>query len=145
MKRLLLVLAGCAQAIDPEPLGDYTRWPDEGGQLITVRGNAPGHSDSVRLIYVDPIAADPTHTLAGGYLPGARIVKEIYADDDGVIGALRYVAIMRRTGGTTDGGWLFSETPEPNGAEHTAAFCWARCHVAAPYLGAWYDYRLPSP
>lgn len=53
---------------------------------------------------------------------------------------------MRRVGPidralVDDGGWLFTDADEPKGPETHFDFCWARCHVAAPYNGAWYDYR----
>ncbi len=40
-----------------------------------------------------------------------------------------------------DGGWLFTQADEPGGAETRPSYCWRRCHAAAPYAGAWYDYR----
>lgn len=138
---LLLGLAACAESISPEPLGDYTTW-----KRIDVTGTAPGHGDSYRVIYINDRAADPTHDLRLGYQDGSVIVKEIRRDQDGQPGDLRYVAIMRRTGTITtaltdEGGWLFSQSDGPGGSETHAGFCWSRCHVAAPYNGAWYDYR----
>lgn len=135
-----LLAAACAETIHPEPVGDYTTW-----KRLDVRGPAPGHGTSYRIIYANSIAADPAHDFVRGYADGSIVVKEIRDDDDGQPGKLRYVALMRR--GLDDptladqGHWLFSMTPTPGGAETHADFCWDRCHVAAPYLGAWYDYR----
>ena len=39
-----------------------------------------------------------------------------------------------------DGGWLFTAMPDPGAGETQQDFCWGRCHVAAPYAGAWFDY-----
>jgi hypothetical protein len=139
---LALLVAGCTEPIDERLDEDYTQW-----KRFDVTGDAPGHSNSYRIIYVNDIAADPTWPLYLGYQEGSIIVKEIYARTaEGQPGALNYIAIMRRIGPVTEvlvdeGGWLFSETDTPGGAEHTVGFCWARCHVAAPYNGAWYDYR----
>lgn len=133
-------MAGCGVPID-ERLGDYTGW-----KRLDVTGSAPGHSDSYRVIYVNDIAADPAAPWELGYPLGSVIVKEIRDNDGGAPGDLRYVAIMRRLEPITealvdDGGWLFSESPTIGGAETHYDFCWARCHVAAPYNGAFYDYR----
>ena len=40
-----------------------------------------------------------------------------------------------------EGGWLFTETDGSTGPEQLFGFCWGRCHAAAPFNGAWYDYR----
>lgn len=137
----IFAVAACTEPVDPEPLGDYTTW-----KRIDVTGRAPGHADSYRIIYVNDRAADPSWDLYLGYQEDSIVVKEIRANDGGQPGALSYVAIMRRLGGIDasledQGGWLFSESAEPGGAETHADFCWNRCHVAAPYNGAWYDYR----
>lgn len=133
--------AACAEPVSPEPPGDYTAW-----KRIDVTGQAPGHGDTYRIIYVNAVAADPLHDLAQGYRVGSILVKEIRDNDSGAPGALRYVALMRRESLPAaplapDGGWLFSESDVPNGPETSRALCWARCHVAAPLQGAWYDYR----
>lgn len=149
MKHLIatLALVGCSEPIDDRLTEDYTAWPDMGGLRLDVQGRAPGHADSYRIIYVNPIGADPLQPLTLGYQEGSIIVKEIRANDDGQPGDIDYIGIMRRIGPVdralddNDGGWLFSETDEPGGAEVHFDFCWARCHVAAPYNGAWYDYR----
>ncbi len=138
---VMVLVTGCAASIDVEPPGDYTTW-----KRIDVTGRAPGHADSYRVIYINDLAADPAWPLYLGYQEGSIIVKEIRANDDGQPGALNYIALMRRNvaidGALEDqGGWLFSRSEEPNGSETHADFCWNRCHVAAPYNGAWYDYR----
>lgn len=138
---IALGVGACSESVTPEPLGDYTMW-----KRFDVTGTAPGHSDTYRIIYVNALAADPGQDLTLGYQLGSAIVKEIRDNNDGQPGDLRYVAIMRRdrpisAALTDEGGWLFSEAQEPNGSEVHKATCWARCHVAAPYNGAWYDYR----
>jgi hypothetical protein len=135
-----LVLVACGEEVDVEPLGDYTAW-----KRIDITGNAPGHSNSYRIIYVNDIAADPA-PLDIGYPDGSILVKEVREVLDGQPGDLRYTAIMRKLRPVTaaledEGGWLFTETDGPTGPEKTFGFCWGRCHVAAPYNGAWYDYR----
>jgi hypothetical protein len=148
-RALLAVLGGvaagaCGEAVSPEPLGDYQSWT-----RIDTWGLAPGHGDSYRIIY----ANDDARRGRGGRFPeGAVLVKEIRDlsfDDAGAPapGGLRYVAIMRRLGPPSaepevDGGWLFTRSQTPGGAEQHDDFCWARCHVAAPFAGAWLDYAL---
>ena len=133
-------LGACAEPVTPAPLGDYTTW-----KRLDVQGPAPGHGDSYRIIYADPIAADPAQDFREGYADGAILVKEIRDAAGGAAGALRYVAIMRRQpfdpAVADDGGWLFTQADEPGGAETRPSYCWRRCHAAAPYAGAWYDYR----
>lgn len=135
------LVAGCAETPQTEPLGDYTSW-----KRIDVTGPAPGHADTYRIIYVNDIAADPATPLYLGYPMGSVIVKEIRDNNDGEAGDLRYIAIMRRTREIAtaledEGGWLFTSASKPDATESSPSFCWRRCHVAAPYNGAWYDYR----
>ncbi len=136
----IAALIGCSEPVSPEPLGDYTAW-----KRVDVTGKAPGHADSYRIIYINELAADPAQSFVLGYQLGSIIVKEIRANNGGEPGDLDYVAIMRResidAALENQGGWLFSESAIPNGPETHADFCWNRCHVAAPYNGAWYDYR----
>jgi hypothetical protein len=105
---LLLAVTACAVPVDPEPLGDYTTW-----KRLDVRGPAPGHGDTYRVIYVNPIAADPAASLTGGYPDGAIVVKEIRDDVAGAPGDLRYLAIMRQLQSdpehADEGGWLFTQ------------------------------------
>ena len=147
MRALLVFAIACSEPVSDRIEEDYTLWPDMGGLRLDVQGRAPGHADSYRIIYVNPIGADPTQSLLLGYQEGSIIVKEIRANNDGQPGDLDYIGIMRRRAVDAslddDGGWLFTETDEPGGAETHFGFCWARCHVAAPYRGAWYDYRRP--
>ena len=135
---LALALAACTDAVTPPPLGDYTTW-----YRVDTYGPAPGHGDSYRVIYVNDIAR-----TAGPLEDGAALVKEIRADAGGTAGALRYVAIMRKvTAGPApedEGGWLFTTTATPGGAETHSALCWHRCHRQAPLAGVWLDYtQLP--
>lgn len=147
-----VLVAGCSESISPPPLGDYTAWDQ-----FVFDGPAPGHGDTHRVVYVNPLARCGLPTCTPGapvgpvYLTppeGAAIVKEIYEEEGG---ALRYVAIMRRLTSETpaalteEGGWLFSSSDTPGGDEIYRELCWARCHVAAPYNGMFYNYRQPLP
>lgn len=141
----LALLAGCPEAVSPEPLGDYTAWPMMGGTTFTVRGQVPGHGDTVRVIYANATAVGAS-SISPSYPLGSVIVKEIRENDNGQPGALRYTAIMRRdreveTGLEAEGGWLFTDLRPDSPQENYFGLCWARCHVAAPYNGAFYDYR----
>ena len=125
MLRLLLLGAlGCSQSVDVDPPGDYMTW-----KRLDVTGEAPGHGDTYRIIYANDLAASPASQLYIGYPLGSIIVKEIHDNDNGQPGALRYVAIMRRTTPVTtslqdQGGWLFSQSQEPNGPETHSDRCW---------------------
>jgi hypothetical protein len=136
MRRALLVLGltACADAVSPPPLGDYTTW-----HRVDTYGVAPGHGDTYRIIYVNDVVR-----TAGPLEADAVLVKEIHDNDGGTAGALRYVAIMRklRAGPSPDdeGGWLFSKSATPGGAETHSALCWNRCHAQAPFAGVWLDY-----
>lgn len=137
---LVVIFAACKEPIDDRITEDYTAW-----KRIDVTGKAPGHGETYRIIYINDIAADPTQDFDLGAQPGAIIVKEIRDEVAGEAGDLRYVAIMRRLERASiseaEGGWLFSRASTPGGSEVHQDLCWARCHVAAPYNGAWYDYR----
>ena len=132
----LILLAGCAETRDVEPLGDYTQWPKK----VIATGEVPGHGNTYRVIYANDLA---NKLLFGGAYPiGSTIVKEVY-DHEG--GALEEVAIMRMRddyprGYSDEGGWLFTLTDSPGGEEHYNERCWRTCHVAAPYRGAWLFY-----
>jgi len=136
-----LMALGCAQPVDAPPLGDYTQW-----KRLDVTGEAPGHGDTYRIIFVNDAARMPAIEIATLYPVGSTIVKEIRDNDAGTPGALRYVAIMRRIDDQLptleeEGGWLYSQSEDPGGPETQRSLCWRRCHVAAPYAGAFYDYR----
>jgi hypothetical protein len=138
---LAALLAGCAEEVDVPPLGDYTAW-----KRVDVTGDAPGHTNSYRVIYANDVAANPAADLVLGYADGSILVKEVRDDDGGAPGALRYRAVMRKVRPVTralddEGGWLFTETDGPTGPERKFGFCWVRCHTTAPYNGVWYDYR----
>lgn len=136
-----VALVGCKVPVSPDPIGDYTSW-----KRIDVTGVAPGHNDTYRIIYINEIAANPVGDLRLGFPIGSVIVKEIRQNNNGMPGDLNYVAIMRKeespsTALTDEGGWLFTQSLTPGGDETYTSLCWNRCHVAAPYNGAWYDYR----
>jgi len=143
---VVAITGGCAESVTPEELGDYTLWPSMGGATFTVRGPAPGHGDTIRVIYVNPTAA-MADSISPSYPLGSTIVKEIRTNVDGEAGEITYIAIMRREdtvvteGLEAEGGWLFSEQRPAGSAEVHRDLCWNRCHVAAPYNGAFYDYR----
>ena len=143
MKRAaLLLLASCGIAVDVEPVTDYESW----GPPIVVTGKAPGHADSYRAIYANDLARDSMQSFVLGYQEGSIFVKEVRDNNNGQPGDLNYVAIMRRIGQPTKafedkGGWLYTMADTAASEEKEFDFCWSRCHVAAPYNGAWYDYR----
>lgn len=141
---IVLGTTGClSKAVSPDPTGDYTQWTKK----IVATGELPGHwGDTYRIIFANEIA---TKYAGGAYPDGTILVKEIHDLDlvNGVPapGALQYVAIMRRLGpqpaGFSDeGGWLFTYTDTPQGPESEYDPCWATCHRAAPFAGAWFDY-----
>jgi hypothetical protein len=131
---LLVVITACGTDVSPPELGDYTTW-----HRIETMGEVPGHGDSYRLIYVNDIAR-----TRGTTEKDAVLVKEVHDNDGGKPGALRVIEIMRKVRAGTDpeddGGWLFSATESPGGDEVSHDFCWGRCHVQAPFAGAWFDY-----
>jgi hypothetical protein len=131
---LAIALCSCGEAVSPPELGDYTTW-----YRVDTYGNVPGHGDSYRMIYVNDIARH-----MGTTAKDAVLVKEVHDNDNGMPGDLRTIEIMRKTHAGTarddNGGWLFTAMPEPGGDETEHDFCWGRCHVAAPYAGAWFDY-----
>jgi hypothetical protein len=148
MKALLFACAtacaACASDTIDLTTGDYTDTSAGWEKLPAICDELPGHGgDTCRVIYANSVA----QTYEGGAYPeGTVLVKEIHdpTPADGT-GALQYVAIMRRenaqpTGFSHDGGWLFTYSLTPNGTETQESYCWAACHVAAPYGGAWLDY-----
>ena len=140
---IALFLAACGEPIRDglvplEELG-YQSW-----KSVEVHGDAPGHT-GFRTIYANDLARDPMQSFVYGYQEGSIFVKEVFNDDDGVRGERRHIAVMRRIGPPTtdfedDGGWYFSEAIG-DGEEQHFDFCFRRCHAAAPYNGAWLDYR----
>ena len=138
MKRFLLVLAiGCSEPLrdDVTPFTelDYKTW-----KQVDVEGDAPGHA-GFRTIYANDLARDPTQSFVSGYQEGTIFVKEVF--NDAARTDRRHVAVMRRIEDLdTEGGWYFSEA-KGDGPEEHFDFCFRRCHAAAPYNGAWFDYR----
>ena len=146
MKQLaiLVALAACGEPLRDGlvPLDElgYQSWPNP----VQAHGDAPGHT-GFRTIYANDLARDPAQSFVYGYQEGSILVKEVFNDDNGMKGDLRHVAVMRRIGPPTtdfedDGGWYFSEAIGGGEEEHFD-FCFRRCHAAAPYNGAWLDYR----
>lgn len=138
---LVLLLVGCAEDLrsDVTPFRelDYKGW-----KQTQVEGDAPGHA-GYRTIYVNDIARDPMQGFYIGYPEGSILIKEVY--NDAARTDLRHVAVMRRIGVVekayeNEGGWYFTEA-KGDGPEQSYDFCYPRCHVAAPYNGAWFDYR----
>lgn len=131
---LCLAGAACTDAVSPPELGDYTSW-----YRVETSGNVPGHGDSYRIIYVNDVAR-----TRGTTERDAVLVKEVHDNDQGQPGALQVIEIMRKlepgTAPDNDGGWLFTQMPSPGASEVHLDLCWSRCHVQAPYAGAWFDY-----
>lgn len=141
---LLLLLGACGDTIDTTglaPLDGYRDWT-----AFELTGEVPGHGSGRRVVYVNDVGRMYTH--AGRYRPGTVIVKDIFESEDGT-GEPDYISVMRKIAGDDpaaeglplDGGWLF--TLIEDGDEVYYDFCWARCHQAASYDGAWYDYGAP--
>ncbi|HTM23371.1 MAG TPA: hypothetical protein VL172_22770, partial [Kofleriaceae bacterium] len=90
------------------------------------------------------------YTHAGRYQPGTVIVKESYGDGD-CVGDPEYLSVMRRFAAgdpAADGlplqdEWLFTDKEGRDGSEEHYDMCFQRCHRAAPWDGAWYDYGAP--
>ena len=137
----LLLATACS---DPLATGvtPYTDLDYRGWKQTHVAGDAPGHA-GWRTIYANDAARDPAQPFVYGYKEGTILIKEVFNDPERT--DLRHVAVMRRIGPVTraledDGGWYFTEAP--SGAEESHFdFCFRRCHVSAPYNGAWFDYR----
>ena len=138
MKRLLLLFAvGCGEELrgDVMPITelDYKNW-----KQVEVQGEAPGHA-GFRTIYANDLARDPEQSFVDGYQEGAIFIKEVF--NDAARMDLRHIAVMRRIEPVEDeGGWYFTEA-KGSGPEEHFDFCFRRCHAAAPYNGAWLDYR----
>ena len=135
---ILAVVVGCAgSAADVEPLGDYTTW-----KRIDTYGKTPGHGDSYRIIYVNDIAETYVAGSPEGYPDGSIFVKQVHDRVGDQAGELRVIEIMRSTGQplADDGGFIFTAASEVGGEETAKSFCWRRCHQAAPFQGAWFDY-----
>lgn len=137
-----LALIGCQPTVDTtglDPLTGYDQW-----YRVDVTGPIPGHGDSYRIIYANPVARSFGH--AGRYPPGSVMVKEIRdIDETGEPGALRYLAVMRKLeqappGGELQGGWQFTMLGQLGDDETQGFTCWRRCHIQAPIDGAWLDY-----
>lgn len=144
MRFMLLFAFACAEPLrdDVTPVDQlgYQAWTKH----VEVYGEAPGHA-GFRTIYANDLASDGLQTLELGYQEGAILVKEVFDDDHGMRGKRRHIAVMRRIGPVTrvledDGGWYFTEA-KGDGPEEHFDFCFRRCHAAAPYNGAWLDYR----
>lgn len=141
MRCALILLLACseplADGVAPVEELDYKTW-----KSTQVAGDAPGHA-GYRTIYANDVARDPMQPFVLGYQEGAILVKEVF--NDAARTDLRHVAVMRRIGPVTkalenDGGWYFTEAPAGSAEAHFD-FCFRRCHVSAPYNGAWFDYR----
>ena len=138
----LVASAGCT-VVDTSELPSIDRYVD--WYSIETTGAVPGHGDTYRIMYVNDIARSYPH--AGDYPLGSVIVKEMLDNDDGNPGSLRYLAIMRRLeeapeGGKIEGGWLFTRSSELGADEIQGFTCWKKCHVQAPYAGAWFAHGL---
>lgn len=138
----LLLCAGCFSEVDVTEVSsdEYTQW-----YSVTTVGEAPGHGDSVRVMYANDEAR--SYTGVGQYAVGTIIVKEIYRrNDDDSAGDFRYIGIMRKLedapgGGELDNGWLFTYRGEiDSGAETHRPRCWKTCHQNAPFDGTFLNW-----
>jgi hypothetical protein len=136
---VLAAIAGCtSDPLDIEPVGDYSGW-----KQFATWGQTPGHGDTYRIIYANPAAETFDRVNVGEYPVDSVVVKEVYERIGNGPGALQIVEIMRRANDKAyegSGGWLFSDAETPSGPETEKTFCWRRCHQAAPFAGAWFDY-----
>jgi hypothetical protein len=138
-----LTLAACGgTSVDPATvpeIADYKTWP-----AIAESGEVPGHGDSFRVIYYNPVAQ--TYPHAGHYPLGSVMVKEIHpAGGTGSNpGPIDELDIMRKVGDDmgqpTQNGWLFTTTDSAGKTETAHDSCWSTCHKQAPHDGAWFDY-----
>jgi hypothetical protein len=142
-------LAACGETYDGGgDIDGYWNWNGR-TPYITTHGDTPGHGDTIRLIYVNEKARE---FRGGKYEVGSIVVKEVRERKvNGGAGRLEVLEVMRRIGtddvlyDTEGGGWLFTAAPEPGGPETIKTdFCWRRCHVNAPFAGAWFDYGQPQ-
>lgn len=138
----LLGAAGCASDVDTsglEPTGDYRDW-----YRLDATGEAPGHGDTYRIMYANDTAR--SFDGAGLYPTGTVIIKEVYDNDDGQPGELRYIALMRKLeeappGGELQGrGWLFTMKSDEGASETYRERCWTTCHQNSPYDGTFFNW-----
>jgi hypothetical protein len=136
-----LVAACDSETIDTTGLptvDDYPTWSHR-----DFSGPLAGHGTSYRIVYINDVAE--SYGGGGRYPVGTVLVKEVHAlADDGTAGGLRQVAIMRKLPDDatepTDAGWLFTTTSSPGGRETLGQSCYATCHQAAPFDGAFAAY-----
>jgi hypothetical protein len=143
---LLVVVTACAaEPADVPAIGDYQQW-----KSFETYGHAPGHGDTYRIIFANDLAEtyrDPLMPLPAnevGYPEGTAIVKEVYdRNADGTPGSLRVIEFMRRIGTSKADqlGWVFTAASKPGASETVQDFCFRRCHLSAPFDGAWFDYN----
>jgi hypothetical protein len=144
------VLGACSETVDPTGLPSIDGYQDW-TELDYPPGPVPGHGDSYRKVFINPVARLYPH--GGRYPIGSVLVKEIYDNDNGTPGDLRYIAVMRKVeddqayveegpevDAPVDGGWVFTTLSEVGGSESHGSTCWGQCHKQAPYDGAWLDY-----
>jgi cytochrome P460 len=138
-----LGLNACGTDVDPAGLPSiqgYTGWDS-----FVYTGDVPGHGDTYRIAYVNPVGR--TYPHGATYPKGTVIVKEIHdKTSDGNAGALRHVDIMRKVyndpavTAPTNAGWVFSEAASAGDSEHHSDTCWNTCHKVAPFDSVWHDY-----
>jgi hypothetical protein len=146
-----LVAAGCLSTVDTdglEPIEDYQSW-----FFVETSGPVPSHGEGIRRIYVNDTARNSPEIRTTRYPPGSAFVKELYFEEEGEIGELDYIAVMRKladddrpSGGKLDGCgfqgcWLFTFFDRLGDPEKHYDRCWSSCHIAAPYDGVFLDYR----
>jgi hypothetical protein len=146
---ICILSAACGETVDPAGLPSiegYETWTE-----WDFTYPIPGHGDSYRKIFINPVARSYPH--GGRYPLGSVLVKEIYDKTaDGMPGDLRYIAVMRKVEDPYDfvedgpevdapveGGWVFTQIKGGTTETHLD-LCWGQCHKQAPYDGAWFDY-----
>lgn len=144
---VLAALAACGgEEIDSSglvPVDDYGTWA-----YHDVYGPLPGHGESWRAIFINPVAR--RYTGFGPYPDDTVLVKEVRVlrevDGQPAAGDLKYIAIMRKKntpppGVPGEGGWIFTTKSSPDDPTEThGVTCWDTCHRQAPFAGVFFDY-----
>ncbi len=143
----LLITAGCAEEeaatlVDP----NYREWsqtvPD------TIRGQVPGHGDTLRRIYINDVGTavvtteDENGAVDYDYPAGTVIVKEAFNEEPTTNESPDAITAMVKSPGTDEarGGWIWISKDPETGAEDRSLgdFC-LTCHESAneehPYGG----------
>ncbi|HKA88783.1 MAG TPA: cytochrome P460 family protein [Haliangiales bacterium] len=139
----LLVLTGAcvgSAVDDPQFLSEYSIAGYESWFSVDFTGDVPGHGDTFREVYVNPIGR--SYPGGGQYPIGTILVKEVFRDaahtDLSVIEIQRYVG-NRNVNAPVDGGWVFTSKKSAADGETYHRTCW-ECHRQATYGGSFYAF-----